>query len=142
MIGIKQTSRRCVEGLFAAIIASDQHTETAFNLSKLPDVSVTAIHHHHVVEPQAGRVAVLCGDPWETLERERGILKGCDRTDVASPSHVVSPTRVDWMDRVRRSRVLGCRIWSDPVGVAGDLMWSPQLGITATAVDANRALQL
>ena len=36
MIGIKQTSRRCVEGLFAAIIASDQHTETAFNLSKLP----------------------------------------------------------------------------------------------------------
>ena len=44
---------------------------------------MTAIHHHHVVGPRSPRVAALRGDPWETLERERGILKGCDRTDVA-----------------------------------------------------------
>ena len=85
------------------------------------------LHTNGVVlrSPGSSRFAA---HPGEMLERERGILKGCDRTDVASPWHGVSPTCLEWMDRVRRGRVLGCRILSDPVGVAGDLVWSPRGG--------------
>ncbi len=79
-----------------------------------------------------------CGTPQPRVERASrrtlgrcwrgsgGILRGCDRIDAASPWHVVSCACVEWMDRVRRGRVLGCRIWSDLVGVAGYLVWSPQ----------------
>ena len=89
-------------------------------------VGVKTIHHHNVVAQRSPGLTRFAAHPGEMFERERGILKGCDRTDVASPSHVVSPTCPEWMDRVRRTRVLECRILSDPVGVAGDFMWSPQ----------------
>ncbi len=64
------------------------------------DAVTSRFHHEVVAQPSPKGRRASAAHPGDAMEKGGGILKGCDRTDFAPSSHVVSRTSAEWMDRV------------------------------------------